>query len=518
MAPETPPSPRHLVLATIQEGVRVLSIRVLGGYAQGALGIRTTLLCIVKPLPTEGNPLLFTPGEARQIFRFLEREQVTHLGFYLMTAGFKPFRQLVQELRALGYRGMILAGGVHVTLLPEESLAEGVDFAVQGPGEIPLKMILEGADPATIPGLVWRRDGATVVNPVDAAQRIDLDIVPFPLFRYDEDRVLLGGKIRPLTRSVQFHHDDWNGESYDLITSRGCLYNCAYCCRVDKGPVRRVSVDRAMRELLEVRKNHPEISQINIQDDVFFAGSDEWVAEFCRRYKSEIGLRFIVRVIPRFGTPERIALLRDAGLYYVTMGLEGSDRVNKNVYRRMETRESFLKAAKAVLRNNLHLSIDIIIDNPYENESDLRHVAETLNELPRGNWNTVTLSLTPFPKTPIYERAEQDGLLGRFVTHAYDSMLTPSREGAYRTPFFWRSLYLKILPQVSPEMGEKLISRGPDDPWAAQTVARMVAVMDRVKAVTFWAHRNIPTIYWLSTVLLKGIGFLFGKKRTPARP
>jgi len=301
MSPESPS--RHLVLATIQEDVRVLSIRVLGGYTEGALGVRTILLCIVKPLPTEGNPLALNPREVRQIHGFLEREGVTHLGFYLMTAGFKPFRQLVKDLRALGWRGVILAGGVHATLLPEESLVEGADFAVQGPGEIPPKKLFEGADPATIPGLVWRKDGAVVANPVSPEQRIDLDTAPFPLFRYDRDRVLLGGKLKPLSRRVHFYHDGWNGESYDLITSRGCLYNCAYCCRVDKGPIRRMSVDRAMREILEVRKNHPEIRQINIQDDVFFAGSDEWVEEFCRRYKSEVGLRFIVRVIPRFGTP-----------------------------------------------------------------------------------------------------------------------------------------------------------------------------------------------------------------------
>jgi radical SAM superfamily enzyme YgiQ (UPF0313 family) len=510
---------RHLVLATIQEGVRVLSIRVLGGYARDILGVRTTLLCIVKPMTEEGRPVELPPREVRQIHEFLERERVTHLGFYLMTAGFKPYRQLVKDLRALGWKGLILAGGVHVTLCPGESLVEGADFAVQGPGEIPLKKILEGADPATVPGLVWRRDGAVVVNPAAPEQKIDLDALPFPIFRYDEDRALVNGKLKPLSRSVYYYHSDWNGESYDLITSRGCPYSCAYCCHVDRGAIRRMSVDRAIRELREVRTRHPEIRQVNIQDDVFFTGSDEWIEEFCRRYKEEIGLRFIVRMIPRFGTPERIARLKDAGLYYVTMGLEGSDRINRQIYRRPETRDSFLKAARTVLRQGLHLSIDIIIDNPWEQEADLRQLAGTLNELPRGHWNTVTMSLTPFPGTGIHERAREEGLLDRFATHAYDSMLTPSREGAYRTPFFWRSLFLKILPQVSPKMGETLIERGPDDPWAARTVARMTAAMDRIKAATFWTHRNLPTLYGLSTVLLKGLRFIFfRKKSSPEKP
>ena len=42
------PASQHLVLAAIEDGVRALSIRVLGAYAE-SLGVRTTLLMIVRP-------------------------------------------------------------------------------------------------------------------------------------------------------------------------------------------------------------------------------------------------------------------------------------------------------------------------------------------------------------------------------------------------------------------------------------------------------------------------------------
>ncbi len=181
-----PSGPRHLVLACIEDGVRALTIRVLGAYAE-SLGVRTTLLVLVKPLATAGKPVAFSRCEVRQIARFLRREGVTHFGMYLMTASLKPYRQLAPALREAGFKGVILAGGVHATLCPEEALVEGADFAVQGPGELPLRMLFEGADPATIPGLVWRRNGAVVVNPQDAAQRVDLDSLPYPIFRFGRD-------------------------------------------------------------------------------------------------------------------------------------------------------------------------------------------------------------------------------------------------------------------------------------------------------------------------------------------
>ena len=506
----TPPAaagvsvPRHLVLATIEDGLRALSIRVLGAFAE-SLSLRVTLLYIIKPLAVAGHPVEFTPGEVRQLADWLKREQVTHLGFYLMTASLKPCQQLVRALREAGFAGTVLTGGVHVTLRPEESLVEGADFAVQGPGELPLKLLFEGADPAAIPGLVWRRDGAVQVNPPSGAQKLDLDLLPFPIFRFDQDRVLLEGRLRPLTRRLFQRYASWNGRYYETITSRGCLYGCAYCCHVDRGAIRRAGVDRVIRELKSVRERHPQIAGVNIQDDVFFAGSDEWIAEFCRRMPAEVGLPFIVRMIPRFVTEERVALLRAAGLEYVTMGLEGSNRVNRVLYRRPEDAKSFLQAARTVLEAGLHLSIDVIIDNPYENEDDLREVARTLNALPRPGWGVVALSLTLFPGTALYERCAADGMLERFATDPYDAMLMPSKEGGYRTPAFWRQLYLILLPAISADLGEQLITAGPRNPRAAQIVERLAARMERAQRITGWLQRRVP---WLYGLLGRGLGLV----------
>jgi radical SAM superfamily enzyme YgiQ (UPF0313 family) len=494
----------HVVLATIEEGVRALAIRALGAYTE-SLGHRTTLLMIIRPLATAGHPLVFSNGEVRRLASFLKRERVSHLGFYLMTASLKPYARLAQALRDRGYGGVILAGGVHPTLSPAESLVAGADFAVQGPGELPLKQLLAGVAPESIPGLVWRRDGTVVANPQSPDQKLDLDSLPFPLFRFGADRVLYRGRLRPLTRAVQRRHAGWHGRYYDLITSRGCPYKCAYCCNVNRGPIRRASVEHVIRELKQVRDQCPDLAGVNIQDDAFFSGSEDWVADFCRRMKDEIGLPFIVRMIPRFATPERLVRFKDGGLRYVTMGLEGSARINRNVFSRPEDNRSFLKAAQAVLQAGLLLSVDIIVDNPYETEDDLREIALTLNALPRPNWWTVSLSLTPFPGTPLYARCVKDGMLERFATDAYDSMLMPFREGGYVTPRFWRLLNSQLLPLISPELGARLIAEGPSDPNAVRTVERLSAWMGRTRRATAWFRDHLPGLHGLTATLVRSL-------------
>jgi radical SAM superfamily enzyme YgiQ (UPF0313 family) len=386
---------------------------------------------------------------------------------------------------------------VHVALCPEESLVDGANYAVQGPGERPVQMILEEADPATVPGLVWRSGGQVHVNRTSPAQKLDLDDLPLPLFRLDRDWVLLKGKVRVLSRAVLRRYGGWHGFYYDLVTSRGCVYNCAYCCNVDGAPVRRSSVDRVMAELKNVRATAPWISGINIQDDSFYTGSDEWVAQFCARMKTDVDLPFIVRMIPRYVSAERLATLSDAGLEYVTMGLETSSRLNKQLFNRPETVQTFLKAARAVLDAGLLLSIDVLVDNPYETEADLREVAETLNALPRGNWGIVALSLTPFPNTPFYRRCVKDRFLDRFATDAYDAMLMPSRPDGYRTPRFWKLLITTVLPRVNAQIGARLIAAGPAHPPAVQIVERLASAITRTARITTRLRDETPLLYRL---------------------
>jgi len=195
-----------------------------------------------------------------------------------------------------------MAGGIHPTLMPAKSLVEGADFAVAGPGELPLEMILAGKPPESIPGLVWRRGRETVVNPVRPEQKLDLDSLPYPLYRFDRDQVLVDGRLQTLGWRLHERLATWDGRYYDMVSARGCAYRCAYCCNVNGAPVRRSSVDRVIGELVDLRKREPRVAGVNFQDDCFYTGSDEWIAEFARRMREEVGLPFIARMIPRYVT------------------------------------------------------------------------------------------------------------------------------------------------------------------------------------------------------------------------
>jgi len=64
------PNEQHLVLVSIDEDERPVSIRTLGAYAE-SVGVKTTLLIAIKQLSQIERPVVFSSREVRAA-RFAE--------------------------------------------------------------------------------------------------------------------------------------------------------------------------------------------------------------------------------------------------------------------------------------------------------------------------------------------------------------------------------------------------------------------------------------------------------------
>ncbi len=136
----------------------------------------------------------------------------------------------------------------------------------------------------------------------------------------------------------------------------------------------------------------------------------EWLTRFAERYRKEVGIPFILRTTPRHITREKLALLKEAGLRWVFMGLQtGSDRINEEVYRRHVTADQFIEAAHTISSLGLCPWYDVILDNPYETEEDHLATIDLLLRTP-GLFQFDLFSLDYFPGTELRERALRDGI------------------------------------------------------------------------------------------------------------
>ncbi len=360
-----------------------------------------------------------TPEELETICSFVEAERPTLIGFSLMSFNFRRAQRATIELKRRFPEIPIVWGGIHPTFNPEESI-QFADYVCIGEGENALlelvRAIEHGLETDDIPNIWSRRNGR--VTRTDLRPLIqDLDEYPFPRFDWENTFCLDDKAIKPLTRELYRKHVLHGGAMYDVMASRGCPYSCSYCCnslfRViyrNKGRyVRYRSVDSVIEELKYATREFPFVSMINIQDDGFAAAPEPYLKEFSEKYKRQVGLPIRLRIIPTMFSEAKARYLSDANALVAVVGIQSSDRINREVFNRRGSTENLLQVARLLRKYRIVGQYDLIVQNPYESEDDLVEVCNTLASLPKP-YRLEMFPLAMFPNTPLRTRALADGI------------------------------------------------------------------------------------------------------------
>jgi anaerobic magnesium-protoporphyrin IX monomethyl ester cyclase len=297
-------------------------------------------------------------------------------------------------------------GGPHVSFLPEETLERGrsVDIAVMGEGEDTLvelvSTIEKEGDLAEVKGIAYR-SGETIK--VNRAREMRPHIDDFPL------------PARDLIRLADYRDPVKKKPIGTMITSRGCVFGCAYCAssRMMGGRFRArspVSIVDEMEVLIGMG-----VEDIEFIDDIFVldhkrAGE---VAKEIKRRGLDIGFTASSRV----DTISRPLLseLKGAGLTSLYLGIEsGSQRVLDLMGKRT-TLAQVHEAVRTAKELGVNVLGSFILGYPGE---ELSEMDETIRLSLRLKLDFAQFSLlTPYPGTPIFEDLRSKGLL---LTDDYD--------------------------------------------------------------------------------------------------
>ncbi|MFA6112222.1 MAG: radical SAM protein, partial [Candidatus Latescibacterota bacterium] len=376
----------------------------------------------------------------------------------------------------------VVWGGVHATVMPEESLAHA-DYVVVGEGEDALVGLVDRLrDRADLEGLpnLWRRgpDGASLRPVLHPLQR-DLDEYGFPMYLELDSTWIAHPETRELVQLTEDHlvrltlgsgryyglPDDRPYHGYLTMASRGCPNRCAYCIN---NAVNRLferksdafrfrSVPRVIDELETVRRRFPFLDFVFFFDDNFCARPLAEVEAFCRLYRERIGVPFKCNVHPNNLSEEKIDLLVEAGLVSVEMGIEsGSARINREVYTRPHSAASLSRVADLLAhkhRGKVVSYYDVIMDNPWETHEDVSQTIRLVQQLPRP-FHLSHFSLTFFPGTALYDRAVQEGI----VTDLVRDVVLKRNNRLYAASDPYSKLLLSVSPFVTSRWGRALLS------------------------------------------------------------
>lgn len=295
-----------------------------------------------------------------------------------------------------------LFGGLHVTLTTDEVLKHSqVDMAVYGEGEgafpLAIKALAGKTDPAKVKGLLWRKDGQVMKNPLFPLIK-DLDSIPFP------DKALF-------EKDVNFVDD------YMVMTNKGCPFSCAYCCEsainkmYDNRFFRRRSTDSVMEELQQMYQRY-HFREVMFNDSIFFTHED-WFFELMEKYRRRIRRPFRCFGQVSYLTDEIAKVLMESGCYAIEFGVQTlNETVRKNVLNRNETNQDNSKAFAICDKRKIHYDIDHIFGLPDEKEEDFVFAAKYYSKLKYLN-RIKCHFLTYFPGTQIIETALEMGLINK---------------------------------------------------------------------------------------------------------
>ncbi len=304
-----------------------------------------------------------------------------------------------------------IVGGPLATFSPDIIHDQYIDAVCVGEGEGAFPELVEalerGADVTGIKNIWAKVDGQVYKNDVRPLIG-DLDSVPFP------DRDIFA----PFKK----------GGLYNVITSRGCPYNCTYChnerykalYNVTTSPIKYRSVDNVIRELEDIKARlSPAIFWF--QEDHFYI-VPKMLREFAEKYRAAVGLPFICSIRPEYlSSEERVQALKDANCVAVFTGCEaGNDRVRKMILKRNISKEQIVHAAETLRAFDIRVVFQNMVGIPTSSfEDDIETLELNVKCKPYYAWASIC---TPYPGTELYEIARQAGCIGQgYLDNLYET-------------------------------------------------------------------------------------------------
>ncbi len=358
------------------------------------------------------------------------------IGMSLMTANFRRARALTEHVRQAGIQAPIVWGGTHPTVAPEESV-EIADLICVGEGEEALLQLVErlaaGQDPTAVPGL-WHRGGGPFGNSTTIRKRpgpleTRLDDLPFPDYELETHWVAgKDGLVPAQPKTLRGALD-----TLRVITARGCPYHCTFCNNAALREVhqglgtwlRMRSLDNVLAEVRQALACFPSIRAVNFVDDLFFVRKEEEIEDFAAKYNAEVGLPLQLDAFPNTVTQRKVAALARVPIELISMGIESASHDTlTNIYRRPTPPQRIAAAIAIFKQHKVRTEYHYIVSNPYEPDDN---VIETMRFIASHHQGRAVLRVFPlmfYPGTPLYQRAQADGVIGSRDAAAYDHMGT----------------------------------------------------------------------------------------------
>jgi|GEM_PF-16444 len=357
----------------------------------------------------------------------------------------------------------VVMGGYHVTFLDKEALNTGlVDFIVRGEGEeifLNLVNTLKAkGDLNQVKGISFINHGSYQRNP-DMPPPRNLDEMPFPA------RDLL---------NMNAYKNQMNGMPFtNLITSRGCPFNCYFCSSSKFGGLRwRSRSAKSIVDEIEHLNRTYGYKAFSFMDDNFTLNPKrifEFADELERRGLNDIHWWCFSRVDILIKNEKMVKRMAEVGAYEIFLGLESSNEELLDTYNKHIGNKEQEQAIKLLRKYGIKIHGSYIMGDIKETVPMVKNTIKWAKEV---NARTTQFSiLTPYPGTALYNDIEKENRFLHKDWKYYDALhpvikldhISPEQLGkllvkAYRTAYLNPR---RIFGKQEVQKNQKTPSKGP---------------------------------------------------------
>ncbi|MCX8124383.1 MAG: B12-binding domain-containing radical SAM protein [Spirochaetes bacterium] len=306
-----------------------------------------------------------------------------------VTMNIKKALSILQIYKQVNPDLVTVLGGPHATFDAHNILLHHpyIDVIVRGEGELTFHQLLSHLyDKSTYPdiaGISYRDNDNTIVHNPNRDFIPDINILPYPARHLVEL-----SKYRAL------------GFPINMMTSRGCPFNCIFCVgsKMVGRKVRYFDTDRVVNEFAMLATM--KFKQINIVDDLFTSNKSRCI-EVCK----EIVRRGIQHPWTAFARVDTVNLellehMKEAGCTMLCFGIESGNQEILDKVKKKITLEKCKQAVEMCKKVGISPMTSYILGLPGETEETIKKTLEFAKEL-SDNYGFHVLA--PFPGTEVRE-------------------------------------------------------------------------------------------------------------------
>ncbi len=295
-------------------------------------------------------------------------------------------------------------GGVHATLLPEQTVQHPlVDIVVVGEGELSFRNLLRALEKkqnlANVRGITFKH-GDKVIK-TEAEDFVDIENLPELPYHLVGVEKYIGSQGRFLgetTRSLIF------------ISSRGCPWQCTYCCnpRLSRRRWRSMSAKKTYEQLADLVGRF-DLDAVTFHDEEFLINGAR-----AEKIAALIDGKFRWWIQGRMDGLRRVNLskMEKGGLCAVQPGIEsGSERILKLI-KKGETVADMIEANRRLAQTSIEPLYNLMMGFPTETYDELMQsvdlAIQLLDDNPKAQISGFYV-LVPYPGTEIFDFAMEHG-------------------------------------------------------------------------------------------------------------